>query len=91
LQAEQKKVEENEAKLKVKNDQALKSGNAKLVNFMQTVWEMGAKKEQFASEIERYCAFHSLRKANMVKQLEDQLNNEIDKGEKITTRVEEIE
>lgn len=91
LQAEQKKVEENEAKLKVKNDQTLKSGNAKLVNFMQTVWEMGATKEQFASEIERYFAFHSLRKANMVKQLEDQLNNEIDKGEKITTRVEEIE
>jgi hypothetical protein len=32
---------------------------------MQTVWEMGATKEQFAIEIEKYFAYHQLRKANV--------------------------
>lgn len=52
---------------------------------------MGATKEQFAAEIERYFAYHSLRKANMQKQLEDQLNSEIEKSDKINQRVEELE
>jgi hypothetical protein len=38
---------------------------------MQTLWEMGSSKEQFAAEIERYFAYHSLRKANMQRQLEE--------------------
>jgi hypothetical protein len=32
-------------KQKAKKDQALKTGNAKLANFMQTLWEMGTTKE----------------------------------------------
>lgn len=91
LQEEQKKVDEYQIKQKAKKDQALKTGNAKLSNFMQTLWEMGATKEQLAAEIERYFAYHSLRKANMQRQLEDQLTSEMDKGERINSRVEEIE
>ena len=52
---------------------------------------MGSSKEQFASEVERYFAFHSLRKANVQRQLEEQLNNEIDKSEKINLKMDEIE
>ena len=49
----------------------MKTGNAKLSNFMQTVWEMGSTKEQFAAEIEKYFTFHSIRKANVQRQLEE--------------------
>jgi hypothetical protein len=38
---------------------------------MNTIWEMGATKEQFAEEIERYFTYHSLRKANVQRQLEE--------------------
>lgn len=91
LQAEYKKQEEHKAKKDAKKEQALKSGNAKLYNFMQNLWEMGVSKEQFAIEIERYFTFHSLRKANVQKQLEEQLNAEIDKSQRINSQVEQME
>jgi hypothetical protein len=58
---------------------------------MQTVWDMGATKEQFAAEVEKYYMFHSLRKANVLRQLEEQLNAEIEKNQAINNKVEEIE
>ena len=58
---------------------------------MQTLWEMGASKEQFSAEIERYFVYHSLRKANMQRQLEEQLNAEIERSDKINSRVEEMD
>ncbi len=69
----------------------MKSGNAKLSNFMQTVWEMGSTKEQFASEIEKYFTFHSIRKANVQRQLEEQLGLEIEKSERINSRIESMD
>lgn len=91
LQAEQKRIEDHRARQQSKKEQALKTGNAKLANFMQTVWEMGASKEQFAVEVEKYYMFHSLRKANVQRQLEEQLHEEYEKNEMINSRVEEVE
>ena len=61
------------------------------MNFMQTVWEMGATKEQFAAEVEKYFTYHSMRKANVQRQLEEQLQAELDKGEAIQSHADEIE
>jgi superfamily II DNA or RNA helicase len=91
LQAEQRRQEEHEARQEAKKEQALKSGNAKLYNFMQGLWEKGLPREQFATEVDRYFQLHSLRKANVQRQLEEQLNAEIEKSERITSQIEQME
>ena len=52
---------------------------------------MGATKEQFAAEVEKYFTYHSMRKANVQRQLEEQLQAELDKGEAIQSHADEIE
>lgn len=91
LQAEQRRQEEYEARQEAKKEQTLKSGNAKLYNFMQGLWEKGLSQEQFAIEVDRYFQFHSLRKANVQRQLEEQLNAEIEKSERINSQIEQME
>ncbi|CDW73733.1 UNKNOWN [Stylonychia lemnae] len=60
-----------------------KYGNAKLLNFMKTLWEMKINKDQFSVEIERYFFYHSLRKSNVHKLIEDQLAIEKDNQKRI--------
>ena len=91
LQAEQRRQEDYEARQEAKKEQALKSGNAKLYNFMQGLWERGLTREQFAAEVDRYFQLHSLRKANVQRQLEEQLNAEIEKSERISSQIEQMD
>jgi len=58
---------------------------------MQGLWEKGLTKEQFATEVDRYFQFHSLRKANVQRQLEEQLNAEIEKSERINSQIEQMD
>eukprot|EP00347_Sterkiella_histriomuscorum_P019926 403339774 len=66
-----------------------KYGNAKLLNFMKTLWDMDLGKEHFSTEIERYFFYHSLRKSNVQKLLDDQLNMEQVHQKKIELKQEQ--
>ena len=70
------------------NAKIQKYGNAKLLNFLKTLWEMNMNKDQFSAEIERYFLYHSLRKTNVHKMIEDQLNLERDNQKKIEQQQE---
>ena len=50
--------------------------NIKIQNFIETLFEKNVTTEQFAALIEREFYKHSLRKANIIQSLQEQLNSQ---------------